>query len=67
MAFTRDEVQAAFDRYCAAAESAGATGDWAPWVDCFVPDVHYIEHLYGEFQRIGLDLLDLHPAVRPIR
>ncbi len=25
------------------------------------------EHLYGEFQTIGLDLLNLHPAVRPIR
>ncbi|MEV0800581.1 hypothetical protein AB0I34_23015 [Kribbella sp. NPDC050281] len=25
------------------------------------------ERLYGEFQKIGLDLLNLHPAVRPIR
>jgi hypothetical protein len=47
--FTRDEIQAAFDRYCEAAADAGRTGDWRPWVECFVEDVHYIEHLYGEF------------------
>jgi hypothetical protein len=49
MPFTRDEIQEAFDRYCAAAHEAGRTGDWRPWVECFVEDVHYIEHLYGEF------------------
>jgi hypothetical protein len=47
--FTRDEMQAAFDRFAAAAEHGGRTGDWRPWVECFTPDVHYIEHLYGEF------------------
>ena len=25
----------------------GRTGDWRPWVECFTPDLHYIEHLYG--------------------
>jgi hypothetical protein len=49
MGFDRDEMQAAFDRYVAAAGEAGATGDWGPWVACFTPDVHYIEHLYGDF------------------
>ncbi len=49
MGFTREEIQGAFDCYVAAAQEAGRTGDWAPWVDCFVPDVHYVEHLYGEF------------------
>ena len=50
MPFSRDEIQDAFDRYCAAAEEAGRTGDWRPWVECFTPDLRYIEHLYGEFQ-----------------
>ena len=49
MAFTRDEIEAAFERYRDAAHHAGRTGDWGPWVDCFVPDVEYIEHLYGTF------------------
>ena len=43
------EIEAAFERYQHEANKAGRTGDWGPWVDCFVPDVHYIEHLYGEF------------------
>jgi SnoaL-like domain len=50
MAFSREEIQEAFDRYCAAAEEAGRTGDWGPWVACFTEDVRYIEHLYGEFR-----------------
>src|ERR1700744_1389518 len=49
MAYTRDEISAAFDRYREAAKHAGATGDWKPWVECFTPDLHYIEHHYGEF------------------
>jgi hypothetical protein len=49
MGWSRDEIEAAFERYRAAADEAGRTGDWGPWVDCFVPDVHYVEHLYGEF------------------
>jgi hypothetical protein len=49
MGFTRDEIAAAFDRYRDAAAEAGRTGDWRPWVECFVEDVHYVEHLYGEF------------------
>ncbi|MEX2294376.1 MAG: nuclear transport factor 2 family protein [Acidimicrobiales bacterium] len=49
MPFSREEIQAAFDRYRAAANEAGRSGDWQPWVKCFTPDVHYIEHLYGDF------------------
>ena len=48
MPYTRDEIAAAFDRYKEAAAEAGRTGNWRPWVECFTPDVHYIEHLYGE-------------------
>ena len=49
MGYDRDEIQAAFDTYVAAAGEAGRTGDWRPWVECFTPDLHYIEHLYGDF------------------
>ena len=49
MGNSRQEIQEAFDRYVDAAQEAGRTGDWGPWVDCFVPDLHYVEHLYGEF------------------
>jgi hypothetical protein len=49
MRFDRDEIVAAFRRYTAAADEAGLTGDWRPWVACFTPDVHYIEHHYGDF------------------
>lgn len=52
---TREEIQEAFDRYVAAANSAGKTGDWKPWVECFTEDVHYVEHLYGTFE--GRDAL----------
>ena len=50
MGFQRDEIEAAFERYRQAAEDAGRTGDWRPWVECFTPDLRYIEHLYGEFE-----------------
>jgi hypothetical protein len=49
MSYDRDEIEQAFQRYVAAAGEAGRTGDWGPWVECFTPDVHYIEHLYGDF------------------
>ncbi len=49
MSFDRAEIEEAFDRFRAAADHGGATGDWTPWVECFTPDVHYVEHLYGEF------------------
>ena len=48
-AFTREEIEEAFQRYQDAANEAGRTGDWKPWVDCFVPEVEYVEHLYGTF------------------
>ena len=49
MADRRAEIQEAFDRYVGAAAAAGRSGDWGPWVECFTEDVHYVEHLYGEF------------------
>lgn len=49
MGWDRAEIEDAFEAYQAAANEAGRTGDWRPWVERFTPDVHYIEHLYGEF------------------
>jgi len=49
MAFGQDEIEQAFQRYQDAANHAGRTGDWRPWVECFTPDVEYVEHLYGRF------------------
>jgi hypothetical protein len=50
MSYSREEIQVAFDRYRDAAEAAGRSGDWQPWVDCFVPDLEYVEHLFGTFR-----------------
>jgi hypothetical protein len=49
MGFSRQEIEEAFDEFRAAADEAGRTGDWRAWAACFTDDVHYIEHLYGEF------------------
>ena len=49
MAYTRDEMQAAFDTMGAASTYGGATGDWKPWTECYTPDVEYVEHHYGNF------------------
>ena len=49
MGFERAEIEAAFTAYQDAANEAGRTGDWGPWVERFTPDVRYVEHLYGTF------------------
>lgn len=49
MGYDRDEIAEALARYRAAADQAGIDGNWRPWVECFTPDLHYIEHMYGEF------------------
>lgn len=48
--YQRDEIEAAFDRYQAAALEGGTTGNWNAWANCFTEDCTYIEHMYG---RIG--------------
>lgn len=45
--WSRDELEAAFDAYQAAALHGGTTGDWEPWANCFTEDATYVEHLYG--------------------
>lgn len=46
-AWTRDEIQTAFENYQRVAAEAGRTGDWNAWADLFTEDAEYIEHLYG--------------------
>lgn len=48
-AWSRDELEEAFERFQDAAEHGGRTGDWRPWSECFTEDAEYREHLYGEF------------------
>lgn len=47
--FTRAELEEAFAHYTAVVDRCSETGDWSPFADLFVEDVHYIEHAYGEF------------------
>ena len=48
MGYRRAEIEAAFRHYQEVAAAATANQDWSAWVECFTPDVHYIEHHYGE-------------------
>lgn len=50
MAHTPDEIAAALVNYRNAADHAGLSGDWQPWVECFTPEARYVEHLYGVFE-----------------
>jgi hypothetical protein len=47
--FNPAEMQEALDRFAASADESAAKGDWSSWVANFTLDVHYVEHLYGEF------------------
>ena len=48
--YTRDEIEAAFTRFQAAAEESVANGDWTPWSECFTEDAQYYEHHYGRYE-----------------
>ena len=48
--YTRDEIEKAFQNYCALRERASETGDWSIWADQFTEDAGYVEHAYGEFK-----------------
>jgi len=47
--WSRDELQAAHDRFVAAAHDSAGRGDWTTWVACFTEDAEYTEHHYGQF------------------
>jgi limonene-1,2-epoxide hydrolase len=46
---SRDEVEAAFQRYVERGRKAVETGDWDTWAQQFVEDARYYEHHYGRF------------------
>lgn len=48
--YSREEIEAAFARFQAAAQHACATGDWTQWADCFTEDARYHEHHYGHLE-----------------
>ncbi|MEM1110534.1 MAG: nuclear transport factor 2 family protein [Pseudomonadota bacterium] len=45
----RKELEAAFDKFQAAALKGAQTGDWKDWANCFTRDATYFEHQYGKF------------------
>jgi ketosteroid isomerase-like protein len=45
----RKEIEAAFDKYQAAALKGAQTKDWTDWADCFTEDATYFEHHFGRF------------------
>lgn len=47
--FKRQEIEAAFEKYQAAALKGAQTKDWRDWADCFTEDATYNEHLHGRF------------------
>ncbi len=47
--WTRAEIEAAFDKYQAAALKGAQTKDWSDWANCFTEDATYFEHHYGRF------------------
>lgn len=47
--WTREELEAAFDKFQAGALKGGQTGDWSDWAACFTEDATYFEHHYGRF------------------
>ena len=47
--WSREEIQAAFNDFQAAAYKGAQTQDWRDWADCFTEDATYFEHHYGKF------------------
>lgn len=48
--FSQAELEQAVAKYHAVVDQCSRSGDWKPFADLFVEDVHYIEHAYGEFR-----------------
>lgn len=48
-AWSRAELESAFEEYQRRAAASGASGDWGPWAELFTEDATYLEHHYGEF------------------
>ena len=51
MAFTRAEIEDAFQRFQETAERSAKKGEWSEWVNSsFTEDAKYYEHHYGHMQ-----------------
>jgi hypothetical protein len=48
-AFTRDELQQAWDHYQEVATRAVEQWDWTEWANLFTEDAEYVEHSEGTF------------------
>ena len=48
MAWTRTELEEAFERYQHQVAEAARSGDWNLFADLFIPDATYNEHAYGQ-------------------
>jgi hypothetical protein len=48
--WSRDELQAAHDRYVEVANRCAAVGEWRDWAAQFTDDATYVEHLFGTFE-----------------
>ena len=46
----RSEIEAAFEKFQAAALKGAQTRDWTAWANCFTEDATYVEHHYGVFR-----------------
>ena len=47
--FSREEIDAEFEKYKDRARLAVSSGDWDQWADQFTEDARYYEHHYGRF------------------
>ncbi|HMD44587.1 MAG TPA: nuclear transport factor 2 family protein [Acidimicrobiales bacterium] len=50
MRCTREELEAAHDRYQARSEACVRSGDWHPYGEQFTEDAVYVEHFMGTFE-----------------
>jgi hypothetical protein len=48
-AWTRQELEAGFERYQAQVRRSVETSDWSHFADLFTDDATYVEHAYGTF------------------
>jgi SnoaL-like domain len=48
MGYRKAELDEALAHYSAVVQECSRSGDWSPFANLFTPDVHYIEHAYGE-------------------
>ncbi len=48
--YSRDEIEAAFQRFQEAADRCSKSHEWREWSECFTEDATYYEHHYGRME-----------------